>query len=230
LSIPGPAVVIGATGGIGAALVRALTARGGAVHALSRGGPDRIDILDEASVAAAAARIADGPAPRLVIVATGLLHEPGLMPERSIRDLDAGQLARSYAVNAIGPALVAKHFLPLLPRDGRSVFAALGARVGSIGDNRLGGWTGYRMAKAALAMLVRNLAIETTRRAPDAICVALHPGTVATALSQPFRRNLAEGQLTMPDDAASNLLRVIDALTVADSGHVLAWDGERIAP
>ncbi|HEX8445489.1 MAG TPA: SDR family NAD(P)-dependent oxidoreductase [Sphingomonas sp.] len=224
------AIVIGATGGIGAALVAALEADGTRVHAFARGNGNPIDILDEASVAAAAARVADGPPPRLVIVATGMLHEPGIMPERSLRDLDTDRLARSYAVNAIGPALVAKHFLPLLPRDGRSVFAALGARVGSIGDNRLGGWTGYRMAKAALAMLIRNLAIETTRRAPGAICVALHPGTVETGLSLPFRRNLAEGQLTAPADAAANLLRVIAALTPADSGNVLAWDGQTVAP
>lgn len=224
------AIVIGATGGIGSALVTALEAQGMNVLAFSRKGPRRIDILDESSIAAAAAGVATGPRPRLVIVATGLLHEPGLMPERSLRDLDADRLTRSFAVNAIGPALVAKHFLPLLPRDGRSVFAALGARVGSIGDNRLGGWTGYRMAKAALAMLVRNLAIETARRAPGAICVALHPGTVATSLSEPFRKNLANGQLTAPPDAAANLLRVIAALTPADSGNVLAWDGRTIAP
>ncbi|GGE77322.1 SDR family oxidoreductase [Sphingomonas prati] len=224
------AIVIGATGGIGAALAAALTEQGATVEALSRKGEHRIDILDEALIAAAAARVAEGPAPRLVIVATGMLHEPGLMPERSIRDLDGDRLLRSYALNAVGPALVAKHFLPLLPRDGRSVFAVLGARVGSIGDNRLGGWTGYRMAKAALAMLVRNIAIETTRRAPEAICVGLHPGTVATELSLPFRRNLAEGQLTTPETAAANLLRVIAGLTPADSGNMLAWDGQTIAP
>jgi len=228
--MPETAIVIGATGGIGSALVTALEAQGMNVLAFSRKGPRPIDILDESSIAAAAADVATGSQPRLVILATGLLHEPGLMPERSLRDLDADRLARSFAVNAIGPALVAKHFLPLLPRDGRSVFAALGARVGSIGDNRLGGWTGYRMAKAALAMLIRNLAIETTRRAPGAICVALHPGTVATPLSEPFRKNLADGQLTAPADAAANLLRVIAALTPADSGNVLAWDGRTIAP
>ncbi|WP_076068487.1 SDR family oxidoreductase [Sphingomonas montana] len=228
--VSGTAIVIGSTGGIGAALVAALEAAGTSVDALSRTGKHHIDILDEPSVAAAAARVAEGPAPRLVIVATGMLHEPGIMPERSLRDLDADRLLRSYALNAVGPAIVAKHFLPLLPRDGRSVFAVLGARVGSIGDNRLGGWTGYRMAKAALAMLVRNIAIETTRRAPDAICVGLHPGTVATNLSLPFRRNLADGQLVTPDDAAANLLRVIAGLTLADSGNMLAWDGQTIAP
>ena len=225
---PMPAIVIGSTGGIGAALVRALEARGVPVDALSRSGAAAIDILDEPSIAAAAARIAAPP--RLIVVATGMLHEPGLMPERAIRDLDGARLARSFAVNAIGPALVAKHFLPLLPREGRSVFAVLGARVGSIGDNRAGGWTGYRMAKAALAMLVRNLAIDTSRRAPDAICVGIHPGTVETALSGPFRRNLPDGQLTTPDVAAGHLLRVIAGLTPADSGNMLAWDGSTIAP
>ena len=224
-----PAIIIGATGGIGRALVGALEADGVPVAALSRSGATPLDILDEASIAAAAAAHVAAP-PRLIIVATGMLHEPGLMPERSIRDLDAARLARSFAVNAIGPALVAKHFLPLLPRDGRSVFAVLGARVGSIGDNRVGGWTGYRMAKAALAMLVRNLAIENSRRAPDAICIGIHPGTVETALSLPFRRNLPGGQLTTADTAAAHILRVIGAVTPADSGNVLAWDGSTIIP
>lgn len=233
------AVVVGATGGIGGALVHALAGRAkhSPIWAFSRSGadpglpnvlPGQIDILDEPSIAAVAARVAEGPSPRLVIGATGMLHEGDCMPERSWRDLDAERLARAFAVNTIGPALVAKHFLPLLPREGRSVLVMLGARVGSIGDNRLGGWHGYRMSKSALAMLVRTLAIELSRRAPDALCIALHPGTVATNLSAPFQRNLAEGQLTSPDIAAANLLAVLDRLTTEDSGWCFDWKGERV--
>ncbi|NCQ64500.1 MAG: SDR family oxidoreductase, partial [Alphaproteobacteria bacterium] len=126
------------------------------------------------------------------------------------------------------PALIAKHFLPLLPRDRRSVFAALSARVGSISDNGIGGWHSYRASKAALNMLVRNYAIELGRTHKHAVCVALHPGTVDTALSQPFQSNLPEGQLTAPAEAAGNLLRVIDGLTPEDSGHLFDWAGERV--
>ena len=169
------AAVVGATGGIGRALVAALAADGryGVVHALSRSGEPApgaragtIDIGDEESIRAAASRVAEGLPLRLVIVATGLLHGPDLMPEKSWRDLDPERLATAFRVNAIGPALVAKHLLPLLPRSGRSVFAALSARVGSIGDNRLGGWYGYRASKAALNQILRNAAIELARSKP----------------------------------------------------------------
>ena len=144
----GAAVIIGASGGIGGAF-RALPEEEGAfdqVHGFARSfnGANHVDLLDEASIAAAAAQIASGPAPTLVLVATGLLHEGDHGPEKALRELDPQWLARSYAVNAIGPMLVAKHVLPLMPRTGRTVFAALSARVGSIGDNRLGGWHGYR--------------------------------------------------------------------------------------
>jgi NAD(P)-dependent dehydrogenase (short-subunit alcohol dehydrogenase family) len=222
------AVVIGASGGIGGALADLLDARGIETLRLSRSGPGhtQIDIEDEASVADAARTIAKGGAPDLVIAATGALTIDGRGPEKSWRDLDAAHLARTYAVNAIGPALVAKHVLPLLPRTGRSAFAALGARVGSIGDNRLGGWYGYRASKAALAMMVRTLAIELARSRPEAVCVALHPGTVATGLSDPFARGKRD--TVTPARAAEHLLAVLDAVTPADSGGHFAWDGTRI--
>ena len=188
------AVVVGASGGIGAALADALDRDGGfaAVHRLARSSATApIDLLDEASIAAAAARI--GPPVQLVIVATGLLHAAGMAPEKTYRALDPDAMLAAFRVNAIGPALVAKHFLPLLPTRGRGVFAALSARVGSIGDNRTGGWHAYRASKAALNMLIRNLAIETGRRNPETICVGLHPGTVDTALSRPFQRGVGGG-------------------------------------
>ena len=229
----GSAVVIGASGGIGTALVAQLRDDSGfvAVHALARSfsGSARIDLTDEASIAAAVAGLG-GPV-RLVIVATGALQGPGFpQPEKSYRALDPAALMESFRLNTVGPALVAKHLLPLMAPRGKTVFAALSARVGSIGDNRAGGWHAYRTAKAALNMIIRNLAIETGRRNPDAICVGLHPGTVDTGLSRPFQRGLPDGQLFTPETSARHLLTVIEALTPADSGNVLAWDGQTIPP
>ena len=227
------AVVIGASGGIGRAFVEALAEEGAydVVHRFARSetGGQHMDLEDEASIAAAAAIVADGPPVELLLIATGLLHERGRGPEKAFRDLDAAWLARSYAVNAIGPALVFKHFLPLIPRTGKPVFAALSARVGSISDNRLGGWHGYRAAKAALNMIVRNASIEAKRRNDRSIVVALHPGTVDTALSKPFQANVAPGKLFEPERAALQLLDVLEGLKVDDSGKMFAWDGAEIA-
>lgn len=224
-------IIIGAGGGIGGAFVRALSAAHGAdsVMALSRSAGE-IDLTDEASIAAAAARCATLGAPDLVIVATGMLHDAGGGPEKSLRELDAARLAQAFAINTIGPALVAKHFLPLFARDRRGVFAALSARVGSISDNRIGGWYGYRAAKAALNMTIRNLAIEWGRTHKQGICVGLHPGTVDTGLSQPFQKNVAVGKLFTPDYAAAQMLAVLDGLTPQESGKCFAWDGAEVLP
>lgn len=230
--------VFGASGGIGRALVETLAARGdvGEVHAGSRGGqapigeklrPFAFDLTDEASIAAACAGIG-GPLD-LVLIATGrLTRMGGTGPEKSYRALSADGMAEIFAVNTIGPALIAKHVLPLLRRDGRAVFAAISARVGSISDNRLGGWHAYRMSKAALNMLVKNLALELARTHPQAVAVTLHPGTVDTALSAPFQRGVAEGKLFTPAFSAEALLRVLELLTPADSGGLFAWDGARV--
>ena len=226
------AVVIGASGGIGGALEAALIEEGTfqAVHGLarSRAGPQHLDLLDEESIAAAAAHVANGPGPTLVVVATGLLHTESNDPEKALRDLDPSWLAQLYAVNAIGPALVAKHFLPIMPKSGRVVFAALSARVGSTTDNRLGGWHGYRASKAALNMLVRTLAIEERRRNDRSIVVALHPGTVDTNLSRPFQGNVQPGRLFTPDRAAMQLLDVMEELTVRDSGKLFDYEGTEV--
>lgn len=218
------AVVIGASGGIGGALADALEEESVPVRRLSR---PVIDLTDEASIARAATTVGT---PDLVVVATGLLHEgeEGRGPERAIAELDPDWLAHQFAVNAIGPALVAKYFLPRMPRTGRSVFAVLSARVGSISDNRLGGWYGYRASKAALNQIVRTLAAEERRRNDRGIVVGLHPGTVDTALSKPFQH--AGRDLFAPGRAAVQLLDVIDALKPADSGKLFAWDGAEIAP
>ncbi len=228
------ALVFGASGGIGRALVDALQTLGehDAVVALSRtrpagwAGPHvELDLLDERSVAEAARKVAERGAPTTAIVATGLLHDAEIQPEKTYRALDPETLHRLFAVNAIGPAIVAKHVLPLMPRGERSVFAALSARVGSIGDNRAGGWYGYRASKAALNMLVKTLAIEHRRTHPRGICVALHPGTVRTDLSAPFA---GARETLSPDQSAAALLTVLDGLTPDETGGVFAWDGAPI--
>jgi len=137
-------------------------------------------------------------------------------------------MERSYRINAIGPALVAKHFLPLLTRERKAMFAALSARVGSIEDNQLGGWHAYRASKAALNMLLKTLSIELARQNPTAICVGLHPGTVDTRLSEPFQRGVPEGKLFSPQKSARHLLNVFDTLSPEQSGQIFAWDGQRI--
>lgn len=234
---PSVAVIVGAGGGIGGALAVALVGAGfDAVHALSRdativpgtvsGG---VDVTDEASIASAAVRL-EGMAVGLVIVATGVLHGPGFAREKSWRMIEADAFAQVLRVNTIGPALVAKHFLPLLPRKGKAVFAALSARVGSIGDNRTGGWHAYRASKAALNMLIANFALELRARNPEALAVGLHPGTVDTGLSAPFQRGVAEGKLFTSEYSARRLLAVLDGLDSADSGGCFAWDGVRILP
>lgn len=232
------AVVIGAGGGIGSALVDAIAGAGrhDRVIALSRnpaGGAANIetgmiDVADPASIAAAAQAI-DG-AIDLLIVATGMLHDVGGGPERSLKALDPERLALSFAINTIGPALVLKHFVPLLARDRRAAIACLSARVGSISDNRSGGWYGYRASKAALNQIVRSAAIEIGRTHPEAVCVALHPGTVETGLIAPFRTRVPEGKLFAPAFSAERLLAVLDGLSPAQSGRLFAWDGAEIAP
>lgn len=227
------AVVIGASGGIGQALVQALEAGGTSVHAFSRSAPDadgRIDLADEASIVLAAQQVAAAGPPDLVLVASGMLHQPDLMPEKSWREMTHDGLAAYFSANAIGPAMVAKHFLPLLPRQGRAGFAALSARIGSISDNRLGGWYGYRASKAALNMLIRTAAIELSRSRPEAFCIGLHPGTVETGLSAPFQRNVSPDSLFTPARSARHLLDVLDRVGAAESGQCFAWDGQSITP
>jgi NAD(P)-dependent dehydrogenase (short-subunit alcohol dehydrogenase family) len=233
--------IIGCSGAIGRAFTRQLARahKEATLHAFSRitqkpGAPNiryhTIDYEDETAIAAAASLAsADGPLD-LVIVATGLLHEAARMPEKSLRDLSADNFRRLFDVNTILPALVAKHFLPVLSRDHRSVFAALSARVGSVTDNRLGGWYAYRASKAALNMIIRTAAIEVARNNKQAVIVGLHPGTVDSGLSEPFQGNVAEGKLFTPDFAAGRLLEVLAQLTPDHSGRCFAWDGKEIAP
>ena len=233
------AVVVGARGGIGSALVRALKSEPNvdAVFATSRRAPAKanddgpthlvMDPLDERDVADTAERI--GPVD-LVIVATGMLHGHGISPEKSWRHLDPEGIATVLQTNTIAPSIVAKHFLPRLTRGRKAVFAALSARIGSIGDNGLGGWHAYRASKAALNMMLRCFAIELARQNETAICIGLHPGTVATELSAPFQSGVPDGKLFSPDQSAAYLLQVINNAVPQQSGAVLAWDGTVIPP
>jgi NAD(P)-dependent dehydrogenase (short-subunit alcohol dehydrogenase family) len=231
--------LFGATGGIGNAALDALVdcPRVAKIHAFSRTMPaacaakvtaHTVDITREESIVAAADVCRADGALHLVFVTTGVLHSSALQPEKTWRNLSASALLESYAVNTVGPALIAKHFLELLARNEKAVFAALSARVGSIEDNRLGGWHSYRAAKAGLHQIVRTCAIELTRRNPTAICVALHPGTVDTALSRPFQANIAANRLFTPAVAVNHMLGVIDGLSAASTGQAIAWDGKRI--
>lgn len=234
------ACVLGASGGIGSALVAAMAASGayGRIYAGSRQPcrgdhpdviPMKINLADEEMLRNAAQTIsAEGPLD-LIIVATGMLHRGDrIRPEKSYQQLDAEVMAEFFAVNTIGPAIAAKYFLPLLNKSERSVIAFLSARVGSIGDNRLGGWHSYRASKAALNAIVRCFAVEIRVRNRQAIAVALHPGTVDTPLSFPFQRNVPEHQLFSAAQSAGHLLDVVDSLTPDHSGGFFAWDGAPI--
>jgi NAD(P)-dependent dehydrogenase (short-subunit alcohol dehydrogenase family) len=215
------AVIFGASGGIGAALVQTLTAKG-EVIGLSRR-DHRLELTNEASIVGAVATL-EGSFD-LVIVATGALVINGIGPEKSLRALSAETMTAQFALNAIGPALVLKHMVRHMPRDRVSRFAVLSARVGSIGDNALGGWYAYRAAKSALNQLIHTASIEVARTHPHAIVVALHPGTVDTALTAAH----AGGHPTVtPAEAATNLLAVLDRLTPADTGGFFDWKGETI--
>jgi len=221
------AIVIGASGGIGAALLARLKAdpRCAIALPLSRS-RDGLDITEETTVREAAARLEDQRGSfDLIFNATGALVVDGAGPEKSIRAIDADLMAKQFAVNAIGPALLLKYFTPLLQRDRRSVFASLSARVGSIGDNRLGGWISYRAAKAAQNQIIRTAAIEIARTNRQAIIVALHPGTVDTDLSQPFSKG--RDRFT-PDHSAVRLLETINGLDESQTGRFFAHDGSTI--
>ena len=225
------AAVIGG-GGIGDAVAKSLATSKGTSEVLRlsrRNDADlRLDVTNEASIKAAAMEIGKAGPLDLVFVTTGMLHDANTSPEKSLSALTPEALTTLYQVNAIGPALVAKHFLPLLARDRKAVFAALSARVGSISDNRLGGWHSYRASKAALNMLIRTMSIELARRNPSALIVGMHPGTVDTPLSEPFQRGVKEGKLFTPERSATAMLGVLDRLTPEDSGGQFAWDGQRV--
>lgn len=233
--------IIGASGAIGGALVRHIAScyPNAMIHAFSRGEVDEnvpnvlykpMDYTDESAIEKAALSASKTALFDLVIIATGILHEGGMQPEKSLRALSADHLQRVFEVNTVIPALLMKHFLPRLGKKNRAVLAVLSARVGSISDNRLGGWYAYRAAKAALNMMVKNASIEIKRTHPHAMIVGLHPGTVDSNLSKPFQGNVPAGKLFTPAYAAQALLKVLEALQPAQSGDCIAWDGQTILP
>ena len=214
------ALIIGATGGIGSALAAELSRRGAEVTGLSRAGG--LDLGDPGSVPRVMAAL-DGRFDR-VVVATGVLAPEGRAPEKSLAAIDARAMAEVMAVNAIGPALILRELARLLPRDRRSVTAVLTARVGSIGDNQMGGWHSYRASKAAANQIVRGASIEIGRKLRQAVLVALHPGTVATE----FTKNYPAHEKVSPEQAAVNLLAVMDRLTPHDTGGFFDWQGKAV--
>ena len=220
------ALVIGGSGAIGRAFVDHLRADPAcaAVLSLHRRSTPAIDFDDEASIASAAAALADEAPFHLIVNAAGLLHTPRFQPEKKLGDLNYAQLLETFRTNTFGPALVLRHFGPRLDA-GRGVLALLSAKVGSIGDNRLGGWYGYRASKAALNMMVKTASIELRRTKPQAVVVALHPGTVSSALSRPFR---GDDIGRPPALAAEQMLAVLGSLAPADSGQFVSWDGQRL--
>jgi NAD(P)-dependent dehydrogenase (short-subunit alcohol dehydrogenase family) len=223
----GHAVILGSSGGIGSAMLEAAEASGqfGKVTGFAR---PALDISDEASIVAAAQIVSHAEIPlRFVFVATGYLHGAQGMPEKGLKQLDPAFMAHAFQVNAIGPALVMKHFLPLMAREGKAVFAVVSAKVASLGDNQLGGWHSYRASKAALNMYLKNAAIEMARTRPDLVLASLHPGTVETKLSAPFSKTGLDVRST--DIAAADMIRVMDGLTPADTGGFFNHLGAKLA-
>ena len=232
-SIQNVALIIGSNGGLGAALLSQLEGDNNYAQAIGLGRSTQVSVNydDESSIAKAAQYVADlcvtsNMQLRLLVVATGFLHGVQGQPERSFTNLDASYLEHVFKINTLGPALVMKHFLPLLPKTDRCVAGFLSAKVGSISDNALGGWYGYRASKAALNQLVKTASIELTRRNKDSICVSLHPGTVATALSEPFAKT---GLNVRPaSEAAADLLAVLAGLSPADTGCLIDYQGQKL--
>ena len=240
------AVVTGASRGIGLAIVRALVAMPdvAGIDALARNattseglralGDPRvraidIDLADHVAIDGYGRQLREREARvQLIINAAGVLHENGLQPEKALASVDAGALQRVFALNAFAPILLARALQPVVPVDASCVFASLSARVGSIGDNALGGWYAYRASKSAQNQLLRTLSIEWKRTRPRATCLLLHPGTVETGLSQPFRAGVRASRLFDADRAADQLLGLVANATPADSGRFIAWDGRDI--
>jgi len=243
------ALIVGANGGIGLGFVQQLlqddrvakiyaTYRqpnsASELSALEREHPAQLvclslDITEEAQIAECSDRIrSQVDRLHLVINCVGILHEGDLQPEKSLRQINPDHLMRYFQINSIGAVLLAKHLSPLFCHSDRNIFATISAKIGSIGDNQLGGWYGYRASKAALNMLMRTVAIEYKRKSPHTIVVTLHPGTTDTRLSKPFQRNVPPEKLFPVERTVAQLLAVIDKLEPQDSGEFFSWDGSRL--
>ena len=188
-----------------------------------------VDVTDEASIKAAASKIGDARLDRL-IVATGILHTEMFGPEKSIKDIKIENFVKIFSVNTFGPALIGKYFLPLMKKDKKSIIAFLSARVGSISENKLGGWYAYRASKSALNQIIKNFSIEAKRTNPGGIIIGLQPGTVKSKLSEPFQKNVKKGKLFLPEDSVHSLIKVIERVIHNDSGKIFDWEGKEIQP
>lgn len=246
-SIPLNVLVVGATRGIGFGFVKQLlqyqnvaqiygtyraSASASELLSLKNQYQERLvalemDITDESSISVGIKQITQKTKIiHLVIYCVGILHDGDFQPEKSLRQIDSENLIRYFQVNSIGAVLLAKHMMPLLRHKESSMFAAISAKVGSIGDNRLGGWYGYRASKAALNMFLKTISIEYSRRCPKTIVAALHPGTTDTNLSEPFQANVPPGKLFPVEKTVSQLLGVMKNLELKNSGEFFSWDGK----
>ena len=224
------ALVIGGTGSIGSAIINDLKNRNFTnIISLSRSSNPPLDLLDESSIEKAADFIqSQQKSLCLLFDATGILHneDQNQMPENTYKNIDLTFMKKNFEINVMGPALVMKHFLPLLDKDQKSIFATLSAKVGSISDNRYGGWYSYRASKAALNQMIKTASIELKMKNKNAICVAIHPGTVTSKLSKPFQKDNLKIQSN--EESAKNITRVIMDLKVSDSGLFFDWNGSII--
>lgn len=234
-------VVFGATGTIGNQFIQQLLTEypDASIHAVSRNMPKlkteliiyhTLNYHDEIQMCTLALTLTTNKPLDMVVVATGLLHDENMMPEKSLKELSAKNFMKSFEVNTILPALLIKHFMPKLNKQSKSVFVLLTAKVGSISDNRLGGWYAYRASKAALNMLIKTAAIEIGRFNKQAIIIGLHPGTVDSALSRPFQKNIPDGKLFNAAFSVTKMIDVIKKLTPENTGKLFAWDGKEINP
>tara|TARA_B110000285_G_scaffold95339_2_gene108746 strand:- start:145 stop:843 length:699 start_codon:yes stop_codon:yes gene_type:complete len=224
------ALIIGGTGSIGSAVANELKSKNfTSIISLSRSSEPSLDLLDESSIQEAAAFIKKKSKPiSLLFDATGILHDEDLnqMPEKTYKNIDFLFMKKNFEINVMGPALIIKHFLPLLDTEQKSIFSTLSAKVGSISDNRYGGWYSYRASKAALNQIIKTTSIELKVKNKNAICVAIHPGTVTSKLSKPFQKNNLKIQ--SKEESAKNIVQILENLQLADSGSFLNWDGSEI--
>lgn len=222
------AVVIGSSGSLGASVLNELRKSGLYENVLgfSRTNFPYLDYENEQTIIDAAEYVRGLGELRFLFIATGFLHGDGIMPEKSWGQISVEHMQRSYLVNAIGPALVFKHFLPLIPRQGKSIVAAVSAHVGSISENNVGGWWSYRASKSALNQIVRNASIELARKSKESVCVAVHPGPFASKLSAPFSH--AGHEPRPAHEAASSILDVLHSLQSSDTGHLVDYTGKKI--
>ena len=222
------AVVIGNSGSIGSAIEKELLDQGFKnIIGFNRSSSPRLDLLNEETIAQSAQFIKDQNTPvSLVFDATGLLHDDNNMPEKTYKNIDQIFMRKNFEINVMGPALIMKYFLPLLDKEEKSIFASISAKVGSISDNRYGGWYSYRASKAALNQMIKTASIEMKMKNQKAICLAIHPGTVESKLSKPFQKN--DLTIQSPQESASNIFKILTSSTSKDTGSFYNWDGKII--